>query len=85
MRIRRDPRDVNLTCTRMNEEKDIRKDLISFFNKYPATGNKMLMIIVYSLLHKLRDANQELAFDRKTHILQSDIDSIINQVSLKSK
>ncbi len=44
----------------------------------------MLMIIVYNLLHKLKDANEELAFEKKTLILQSDIDSIIDQVSLNS-
>ena len=37
----------------------------------------MLMIIIYSLLKKLRDANQELAFERKSDIDQNDIDSLV--------
>lgn len=58
-----------------------RSGLINFIKKRPKTGNKMLMVIIYSLLRKLREANQELAFERRSDIVQDDIDSIINAFS----
>lgn len=54
-----------------------RKPLMSFLKNYPVPGLKMLMIVIYSLLKKLRDANQEIAFERKADLEQSDIDTII--------
>ncbi|HDQ15362.1 MAG TPA: cyclic nucleotide-binding domain-containing protein [Sediminispirochaeta sp.] len=55
-----------------------REKFIQFIKKYPATGNKILMVIVYSLLKKLREANQELAYERKFDISQDDVDSIVS-------
>ena len=40
----------------------------------------LLMIIIYSLLRKLLDANQELAFERKEDLDQDDIDSFIDGI-----
>ncbi len=57
-----------------------RKDLLDFIKKRPTAGIKFLMIIIYSLLKKLRDANQELAFERKSDIVQEDIDSIVENL-----
>ena len=57
-----------------------RKDIIAFIKKRPAAGTKFLMIIIYSLLKKLRDANQEIAFERKSDIVQEDIDSIVDNL-----
>ena len=54
-----------------------RSDFIQFIKKYPTTGNKILMVTVYSLLKKLREANQELAFERQFDIEQDDVDSIV--------
>lgn len=54
-----------------------RASLISFIKKHPRTGNKILMLIIYSLLKKLREVNQELAYERKSDADQDDIDSII--------
>jgi len=56
-----------------------RKSFIQFIKKYPTTGNKLLMVIVYSLLKKLRAANQELAFERKFDIQQDDVDAIVDE------
>ena len=42
-----------------------RTPLLRFIKDRPPDGIKFLMIIIYSLLKKLRDANQELAFERK--------------------
>jgi len=57
-----------------------RNDLIGFIRANPEAGIKILMLIIYSLLKKLKDANQELAFERKADISQSDIDSIVDDV-----
>ena len=54
-----------------------RENLLGFIRKYPSAGVKMLMIIIYSLLRKLRESNQELAFERKNVIGQDDIDDIV--------
>lgn len=54
-----------------------RDKLFAFIQKHPSAGIKMLYIIIYSLLRKLRDANQELAFERKGVMQQDDIDSIV--------
>ena len=55
-----------------------REDLLAFIKAQPASGIKMLMVIVYGLLKKLRSANQELAFERKSDVEQDDIDSIVD-------
>ncbi len=57
-----------------------RQEFIRFIKNQPAAGIKMLMIIIYSLLQKLREANQEIAFERKTHIDQEDVDSLIDEI-----
>jgi CRP-like cAMP-binding protein len=56
-----------------------RQELIRFIKKYPTTGNKLLMVVIYSLLNKLREANQELAFERRVDVGQADVDSIVNE------
>ena len=56
-----------------------RSNFMQFIKKYPTTGNKILMVTVYSLLKKLREANQELAFERQFDIEQDDVDSIVDE------
>lgn len=57
-----------------------RKDLLDFIKKSPSAGVKVLLIIIYSLLKKLRDANQDLAFERKSGLDQDDIDSMVEDL-----
>lgn len=57
-----------------------RKDIISFIKSNPIPGSKILMLIIYSLLKKLKEANQEIAFERKANIVQSDIDSMVEEI-----
>lgn len=57
-----------------------RKDLIEFIKKDPATGIKVLMIIIYGLLKKLRESNQELAYERQTDGDQDDIDALVESL-----
>jgi CRP-like cAMP-binding protein len=55
-----------------------RKSLFDFLNRRPKSGVKMLLIIIYSLLKRLRDSSQELAFERKTNLAQKEIDQLID-------
>ncbi len=57
-----------------------RNDLLAFIRQRPSDGIKFLMIIIYSLLKKLRDANQELAFERKADFVQEDVDSMVREI-----
>jgi len=54
-----------------------RKDLMTFIRDNPQAGNKILMLIIFSLLNKLREANQELAFEKQSVIELDDIDSLV--------
>ncbi len=54
-----------------------RSDLSAFIKSQPAGGNKLLLVVIYSLLRKLRAANQELAYERKADMDQSDVDSLM--------
>jgi len=54
-----------------------RQELASFLRGQPSAGNKMLLVVIFSLLRKLRAANQELAYERKSDMDQGDIDSLI--------
>jgi len=54
-----------------------RNAMINFIKDHPRSGNKILMLIIYSLLKKLKEVNQELAYERKSDADQDDIDSII--------
>ncbi len=57
-----------------------RAFFLSFLQKRPKAGIQFLMLIIYSLLKKLRTVNQELAFERKFDIDQEDIDDIIRGI-----
>lgn len=57
-----------------------RKNMLAFFKNQATSGIKILMLIIYSLLKKLKEANQELAFERKTSIDQADIDEIVKNL-----
>jgi CRP/FNR family cyclic AMP-dependent transcriptional regulator len=78
------PRTANVTaavaCTvlRISREK-----LFAFIQRYPSGGMRILYIIIYSLLKKLRDANQEIAFERKSVLRQEDIDSVVEEALKK--
>ena len=57
-----------------------RKDMIAFIKSCPEAGIKILMLIIYSLLKKLKEANIELAFERMADISQEDIDGMVEEV-----
>lgn len=56
-----------------------RQDIINFIRKYPEAGNKIMFVIVFGLLRKLRTMNQELAYERKSEMGQDDIDDIMEK------
>ncbi len=57
-----------------------RTELASFIRTFPSAGNKILLITIYGLLKKLRAANQELAYERKADLEQSDIDDLVGDL-----
>lgn len=57
-----------------------RTRLIQFIKENPSAGIKMLLLVIYSLLHKLREANQDIAFERKSYINQEEVDKMINEL-----
>ncbi len=62
-----------------------RDAFLSFIAANPRGGSRILMVIIYGLLKKLREANQELSFERKSDIDQSDIDEMVSNVMLDSE
>lgn len=58
-----------------------REGLLKFVKDQPVPGSQLLMIVIYSLLKKLRSVNQDLAFERKDDISQDDIDKIIRGIA----
>lgn len=54
-----------------------RPEFLRFIRAHPGAGIKVLFMIIYSLLAKLREANLELAFERREDIAQDDIDDLL--------
>lgn len=54
--------------------------MLRFVKKNPIASNKIFMIMIYSLLQKLKEANRELAYERKSDYNQADIDDLINNL-----
>lgn len=75
------PRTANVICA---DETDVvvisRQNLLKFIKVHPGEGNKVLMMIIFSLLRKLKEVNQELAFERKEDSSQDDIDSLVQDM-----
>lgn len=72
------PRTANvISLDRSKVLKITRKNMIDFINSHPKAGIKILMIIIYGLLRKLKEVNQELAYERLSDIGQADIDAMV--------
>jgi len=75
------PRTANVVCSSETEVVMIsRRNLLQFIKIFPLEGNKVLMMIIFSLLRKLKESNQELAYERKGDIAQDDIDALVNDM-----
>ena len=61
-----------------------RDAFLEFLTRQPRGGSRMLLVIIYGLLKKLRDANQELAFERNADSGQDDIDDMVANMLLGS-
>jgi CRP/FNR family transcriptional regulator, cyclic AMP receptor protein len=57
-----------------------RTELAGFLKRFPVAGNKMLIVFIYGLLRKLKLADQELAFERKSDASQEDVDAIVANI-----
>ena len=60
-----------------------RTVLMDFIRDNPATGNKLLLVIIHSLLKKLRGTNQELAFEKMVDVQIDELDSLLAELSDK--
>jgi len=54
---------------------------MDFLRENPREGNKALLAIVYGLLSKLRSANQELAFERRSDVAQDEVDALVAELT----
>jgi CRP-like cAMP-binding protein len=54
-----------------------RSELAGFLKRHPEAGNKILLVFIYGLLRKLRLADQELAYERKSDMAQEDVDAMV--------
>ena len=57
-----------------------RTHMQKFIKENPSAGNKFFMVMIYGLLKKLKEANQELAYERKADVDQDDIDALVNDL-----
>lgn len=54
-----------------------RRDILSFFRSNPQAGNKILTLIILSLLKKLKNTNEDLVLEKQSDI---DFDYVDNMV-----
>jgi CRP/FNR family transcriptional regulator, cyclic AMP receptor protein len=54
-----------------------RKDLMNFLKSNPAAGIKILLVIVFGLLTKLSNANQEIAFTKQGDLDYDYVDTLV--------
>jgi CRP/FNR family cyclic AMP-dependent transcriptional regulator len=54
-----------------------RENLLKYVRAYSDAGVKILLVIIYSLLRKLKEANEELTYERQMDVDQGDIDSLV--------
>jgi CRP-like cAMP-binding protein len=57
-----------------------RTELAGFLKRHPVAGNKMLIVFIYGLLRKLKLADQELAYERKSDMAQEDVDAMVANI-----
>jgi len=60
-----------------------RTDMLYFIRKYPEGGIKILMLIINSLLNKLRSSNMEIALEKQSDIKLEDIEPIIRNIMME--
>lgn len=58
-----------------------RYDVMAFLRSHPAAGNKVLLVFINGLMKKLREANRELAYERRADGGQMDVDALIAELT----
>ncbi|OHD55034.1 MAG: hypothetical protein A2Y33_14595 [Spirochaetes bacterium GWF1_51_8] len=56
-----------------------RTKFVHYIKYYPSAGVKILTLIIYSLLRKLREANQEIALERANYYKHEEMDTLIKE------
>ena len=75
------PRTANVTAGETTKVIMIpRGSILKLIREFPENGNKFLLMIIFSLLRKLKGSNQELAFERRSDSDQDDIDDLVNSL-----
>ena len=54
-----------------------RKALLTYFRSNPEAGNKILIIIILSLLRKLKNTNEDLVFEKQADIDFDYVDNLV--------
>lgn len=54
-----------------------RSDLLSFFRNHPAGGNKILTLIILSLLKKIKITNEDLVLEKQSDIDFDYVDNLV--------
>jgi CRP-like cAMP-binding protein len=71
-------RTASVTCADDTVALRVHKgDLLQFIKDNPRSGNKVLMMIILSLLKKLKQTNQELAYEKQSEIDFNYADTLI--------
>ncbi len=58
-----------------------RFDLMDFLRDFPRDGNKVLLSLIYGLMLKLKSANTELVFERRSDATQGDVDALLAEMT----
>lgn len=57
-----------------------RASFFDFLRTNPQGGIKFLFLVIYGLLGRLRESNEELVFDRRLNMNQGDIDQLVAEL-----
>jgi CRP-like cAMP-binding protein len=60
-----------------------RADILFFIKKHSRGGIKILMLIIDSLLNKLRSANMEIVLEKQSYINLDNIDPLIRDIMVE--
>ena len=73
-------RTASIVCLRDTTVVQIsRQDLLYYFKNQPHAGNKLLMLIVLSLLEKLRHANEDLVLEKQPQVDFERADNLVQE------
>jgi CRP-like cAMP-binding protein len=74
----KEERTASVTATQDSIMMSIaRKDLMNFFKSNSGAGVKILLVIVFGLLTKLANANQEIAFEKQGDLDFDYVDTLV--------